>query len=605
MKKKKLAALFLSAVMLLSLVGCNTQTRSEATGSDGSTVSGSVTLNLLYQSSDEVVANVIRDELTRAGMTVEMSAASDGGTFREQMGNGNFDIAIYSWANVMGNPDYSVRGTWYSTGASNYAGINDTTVDSLIEEAAAQTAEEYVETYGELERYVVEEQTYMTPLYQKITGRGFSNVLDANTITNNQRWEDFSYADSSQNSTRPLILSQTAGSVTTWDPIRANDQTTDYALDHMYIHLLTLQPDWSVSTDESLSYSYAVSEDNTQYYFLLRDDCNFARVDENGEVYDSGVMVSGEDVVYSLERARDPNSTPLHQTYSVYENLASTEIVTDISVLDSTMTADGRSVREVLEAEGQTIGSLVATRDEVDNAAGNYQVVCCTTSIPYPQILNGLTFHGAGIVDSEWVEAMNADVDVANYDATTDSLYGDAVTTMEGDGYANHLSLSGNYVLTSMNDYQMNFVANPYIRTNDTEKNPITTITDRFMSDTEAALSALRSGEVDFPYNLPETKYDTIEQDENLTMTYFAGTRVYMLAFNMHGSSPVSESVDLRKAIASAIKYEDINAVLAGNTVECDSFLSACLDCGNTFSYEDGATQQYLEAYFASQEAAA
>ena len=86
------------------------------------------------------------------------------------------------------------------------------TVDSLIEEAAAQTAEEYVETYGELERYVVEEQTYMTPLYQKITGRGFSNVLDANTITNNQRWEDFSYADSSQNSTRPLILSQTAGS---------------------------------------------------------------------------------------------------------------------------------------------------------------------------------------------------------------------------------------------------------------------------------------------------------------------------------------------------------------------------------------------------------
>ena len=240
MKKKKLAALFLSAVMLLSLVGCNTQTRSEATGSDGSTVSGSVTLNLLYQSSDEVVANVIRDELTRAGMTVEMSAASDGGTFREQMGNGNFDIAIYSWANVMGNPDYSVRGTWYSTGASNYAGINDTTVDSLIEEAAAQTAEEYVETYGELERYVVEEQTYMTPLYQKITGRGFSNVLDANTITNNQRWEDFSYADSSQNSTRPLILSQTAGSVTTWDPIRANDQTTGYALDHMYIHLLTL-----------------------------------------------------------------------------------------------------------------------------------------------------------------------------------------------------------------------------------------------------------------------------------------------------------------------------------------------------------------------------
>ncbi len=602
MKKKRLAALLLSAVMLLSLVGCNTQTRSEVEGDTGGSSGESVSLNLLYQSSDEVVANVIRDELTRAGFTVEMSAASDGATFREQQSNGNFDISIFSWANIMGNPDYSVRGVWHSTGASNYAGINDPTVDSLIEEAAAQTAEEYVATYGELEKYVVEEQTYMTPLYQKITGRGFSKVLDASTVTNNQRWENLSYADPSQNATRPLILAQNAGTLTTWDPIRANDQTSGYALDHMYIHLLTLQPDWSVSTDESLSYSYAVSEDNTQYYFLLRDDCNFARIDENGEVYDSGVMVSGEDVVYSLERARDPNSTPLHQTYSVYENLSSTEVVTDISVLDNTMTASGQSVREVLEAEGQTIGSLVATRDEVDNAAGNYQVVCCTTSIPYPQILNGLTFHGAGIVDSEWVEAMNADVDIANYDATSDQLYGDAVTTMEGAGYANHLSLSGNYVLTSMNDYQMNFVANPYIRTNDTERGePIAAITDRLMSDSEACLSALRSGEVDYPYNLPETKYETVEQDENLSMTTFAGTRVYMLAFNMHGGSVVSDSADLRKAIASCIKYEDINAVLAGNTVQCTSFLSACMDCGNSFSYAEGDTQKYLDAYFAGQ----
>lgn len=600
MKKKRLAALFLSAVLLLSAVGCGTKTKSEAEGSGTTTGGQNITLKLLYQSSDEVVANVIRDQLTKAGVTVEMAAASDGATFREQQNNGNFDMAIFSWANVVGNPDYSCRGVWHSTGASNYAGINDSTVDALIEQAAGETADVYVETYAELERYVVEEQTYMTPLYIKKSARSYSNILDSDTITANQRWEKLAYVDSSLTQTRPLVIAQTSGTATTWDPIRANDQTTGYALDHMYIHLVTLQPDWSVSTEESLSYSYAISEDNTKYYFLLRDDCNFARIDENGEVYDSGVMVSGEDVVYSLERARDPNSTPLHQTYSIYENLASTEVVTDLSVLENTMTASGQSVREVLEAEGQTIGSLVATRDEVDNAAGNYQVVCCTTSIPYPQILNALTFHGAGIVDSEWVEAMNEGVDIANYDATTDKLYGDAVTTMEGDSYANHLSLSGSYVLTSMNDYQMNFVANPYLRTNDTTRNPITSIVDRFMSDTEACLSALRSGEVDMPYNIPETKYETVEQDENLGITYYSGTRCYMLAFNMHGNSEVSNSADLRKAVASAIKYEDINAVLSGNAQECYSFISVCLDCGNTLNYQEGDTQKYLEAYAAS-----
>ena len=328
-------------------------------------------------------------------------------------------------------------------------------------------------------------------------------------------------------------------------------------------------------------------------------------MDENGQVYDSGVMVAGGDVVYSLERAKDPDAVPLNQVYSMYENLDTIEVFTDLSALESTMTADGRSVREVLEAEGQTIGSLVATRDEVDNAAGNYHVIRLTTSIPYPQILNALTFHGTGIVDSEWVEAMNASVDVANYDATTDSLYGDSVTTMEGDGYANHLSLSGSYVLTSMNDYQMNFTANPYIRMNDTARNPITTIVDRFMSDTESALSALRSGEVDMPYSIPSTRYETVEEDPNLGLNMFPGMRVYMLAFNMHGNSEVSESLDLRKAVASCIKYDDINAVLSGNTNEAYSFLSSCLDCGNSLSYEDGATQQYLEAYFASQEAAA
>lgn len=111
MKKKRLVALALCTAMAVSATGCNVKTKSDTTSAaaenQGPTEAdpnadveiGEVNLKLLYQSSDESVANVIRDELTKAGMNVEMSAAADGATFREQEGNGNFDIAISSWAN--------------------------------------------------------------------------------------------------------------------------------------------------------------------------------------------------------------------------------------------------------------------------------------------------------------------------------------------------------------------------------------------------------------------------------------------------------------------------------------------------------------------------
>jgi len=607
MNMKKVIALLLAAMMTLSLAGCNLQTKpndnnpTQTQGQDqgGSTTGESVNLKLLYTSSDETYANVLRDELSKAGFTVEMSAASDGAAFREQEKNGNFDISIASWANPVGTPDYGCRGIWHSEGDSNYLGVNDPKLDELVEKASTETADVYVNTYGEAERYVVEEMCYMTPLFAQVTGRACNNVLNPETVTMNQRWEHLAYADDSMTDSRPLVIAQTGTSFSTWDCIRVDDQSSGYSLDEMYIHLLTLEPDWSVTTDSSLSYSYAISEDNTGYYFLLRDDCGFARIDKDGNVYDSGVKVAGEDVVYSLNRAKDPNSTPMHATYSMYENLASVEIVTDMAELENTKTASGKSVKETLE-DGLTIDSIVAGRDEVDNAAGKYQVVKCTTSVPYPQILNCLTFHGAGIVDSEFVEAMNKDVDVANYDATKDRLYGDSVCTVEGDTFDNHLSLSGSYVLTSMNDYQINFVANPCIRTNDKDYKSIKNITLKLIADRDAILSALRSGEVDFPYALPNTKYDLVEQDPNLSLIFVPGIRAYMVGYNLHGNSVVSDSVDLRKAIAACVNYDEFSAVQAGNTYKIYSALGTCLDCGNEVNYQPGDAQKYLDAYFAS-----
>ncbi len=614
MKKKRLAALALCAAMVsASIAGCGVKTKSDAQGGDAQAQStepdpnadveiGEVNLKLLYTGSDESVANVVRDELTKAGITVEMTAASDGAAFREQEKNGNFDIAIASWANPVGTPDYGCRGVWHSEGDSNVLGINDPELDALIEQAAGETADKYVETYGAAERLVVEEQCYMTPLYIGLTGRPYSTILKGDTITNNQRWDRIQYEDESLTETRPLVITQTGSSITTWDPIRADDVSSGYALDHMYIHLLSLEPDWTVSTKNSLSYNYGISEDNKSFYFILRDDCGFARVDENGNAYDSGVKVGGEDVVYSLNRAKDKDSVPMHLTYSMYQNLDTVELVTDMAELETVKNADGKTMKEVLEEGITPISAIAATKNDADSASGVYQVVRCNTSTPYPQILNCLTFHGAGIVDSEWVQEINKDMDVAAYDATKDRIYGDSVTTVEGATYDNQLSLSGPYVLTSMNDYQMNFTANPAMCTSDEDYKPIKTIVDKFITDKDTALSAARSGDVDFCFSIPATKYDVVREDENLGLSMMEGIRVYMLAYNMHGNSEVSNSADLRKAIASVINFDDINAVLAGNAIECYSTISTCLDAGNKLEYQPGDTERYLRAYFASKQ---
>lgn len=619
MKKRNLVAVSLCAAMVASsLTGCGkVQTKSDTTSAAATTAAAAqagqaaapaapaaqkdpISLNLLYTSSDEKIANVVRDQLTKNGFVVEMTAAADGATMRQQQKGGNFDISIASWANPVGTPDYGCRGIWHSQGDTNNLGMNDPKLDELVEAGAAATVDKYPDTYGVAEKYVVEEMAYMHPLYIALSGRPYNVAIDGATVTNNQRWEDFSYVDASLNATRPLIMTQTGSTFFTWDPVRVDDQASGYLLDHMYIHLVTLEPDWTVSTDSSLSYNYAIADGNSDYYFILRDDCSFARIDENGVAYDSGVMVSGEDVVYSLGRAMDKDSTPMHATYSMYENLEEVVVVTDMAELENAKTAGGQSVREVLEADITPISELVASKNDVDNAAGKYQVVRCTTSVPYPQILNALTFHGAGIVDEEWVENLNKDLNVATYDAAKDRIYGDSVTTMEGETFNNQLSLSGNYILTSMNDYQINLTANPGIRKNDTEANPVKTMVLKLIADKDAALNAMRSGEVDFAYSINSTKHSVVEADPNLGINYNPGIRVYMLAFNLWGNSEVSNSVELRKAIASCINFEDIKAVQAGYAIEPYSPLSTCFSAGHTNPYQPGDTQKYLDAYYAT-----
>lgn len=106
----------------------------------------------------------------------------------------------------------------------------------------------------------------------------------------------------------------------------------------MYVRLVNLTDDDQVVSDGSLSYNHVIAEGNSEYYFILRDDINFAKV-ENGAAVDTGELVSAEDVVFSLNRAKDESSVPDHRTYSIHENIDTVEVVTDLAELENAKVA--------------------------------------------------------------------------------------------------------------------------------------------------------------------------------------------------------------------------------------------------------------------------
>ncbi len=601
MKRRLFSALLcLTLVLSTFLAGCAGAggTPSASTPADQNEP---IKLTLLTQSNTEKIANVVRDQLTKAGFEVALNTQADASGYKEQKANGSYDIDIGSWMTVTGNPDYSVRGILITDGDNNINKISDTKVDELIEKAASQTADEYVSTYSELEKYVVDEKAYMTPLYTILTVKGINkNLIDPSTVTFTYYWEDLNYNNPADLDTVPLYVTQVGTSFTTWDPIRANDNSVGTIDCNLYIRLVNTTQDFEITTDNSLSRNYAIADGNEEFYFLLRDDTFFTRVNADKTIQETDVMVSAEDVVYSVQRMMDPDSTPLHKTYSLHESIANVEIVTDLAELEGKIeSGTGDNLKAALE-EGLAapIGTLAASRDDVDNAAGAYQVVKVTTSRPFPQVLNYLSHHSGGIVDSEWVENLNKDVDVAAYDASKDVLYGDSQATIDGPNYNNTLSCSGPYVLTYMNDYEIVCVKNPgYLKEEGGAF--IGTIITKPMSDTDAILSALRSNDIQFTPTVPDSKFDIVQGDENLELLVTGGARVYYLGYNVNGTSPCADE-NVRKAIGASINPQEILAAFNNNVELPYSTLSAVLKTDNTFTYEAGRAQTFLDAYYAS-----
>lgn len=543
------------------------------------------TVTILGTSENMTSMNVLRDQLEKNGFNVDFNIQPDFASVLAQREAGNFDVVAIGWDTVTGAPDYAVRSLYHSEGDMSM--INDPEVDELIDTAALQTSEEYVDTYTQFEEVAIEENAYTAPLYTRYKPIAYNHeVVDPDSVplfkAREIPWNQLSFNDKSLNETQPIVLNQSYTELTSFDPIQANDASVSKINSNMYTRLVNLNETDEVTSEGSLSYNHTIGEGNQDYYFVLRDDINFTAV-ENGEAVDTGVMVSGNDAVYSVNRASNPESVPDHRSYSLFSAIEGAELVTDMSELEDTTVSGGdETVLDSLQEGLDTpIQNVVENDDEVNNDEGNYQVVKVTTSEPFPQILNNLSHTSAGIVSEEQVERVN-DFEPSEYDPSVHTGYGDQAALMPGPSFDNHLWASGPYVMLEKNNTQASFQKNPAFMPK-TEYHPnINNVSLRLITDPTSSLSAFRSGEIHLIDELTETKFEVVEQAEHLTLEAIPSNAVNYLAFNTNTPGrATTESANFRKAIMYSIDQEEVSAVYNNNTLPAYTTLTPVVDTGN------------------------
>lgn len=605
---RRIIAALLILVMVLS-AGCNVKTKEDVKGTVGdapaSVTNQPVDIQILSMSANEKDVNIVRDQLSKAGFNVKLNIQPDYGSFVGQKEAGNYDIAISGWTTVTGNPDYAVRSIFTTGGDYNDYGLSDAKLDELVNKASTETPEQYKDTYKEFEKVLVDENAYIVPLYSSLKSQGVNKeILNVDSVrlskSRSLPWEELDFADQSKRSDSPFIMSQTISSLTSMDPIKGNDGSINILNTNMYVRLVNLTDDDEVTSKGSLSYNNVIAEGNKEYYFILRDNVKFAKVVDKKAV-DSGEIVAAEDVVFSMNRAKDKNSVPDHRTYSIHSSMEKIEIVTDLSELENiNETGKTITVKDALEAGlPSEISELVADKKDVNNAAGKYQVVKITTKNPFPQVLNYLAHQSAGIVSKNQVEAINT-YDIASYDKNKDISYGDQATVTEGATYNNTLAVSGPYIMIYKNDYEVAFEKNPGYMTGTEHEPRINKVEVKFIKDQDSSLSALRSGEIHLLYNVPEDKYSLVEGDSKLVLQKRPSNGVTYAFFNLLGSSKYSDE-NLRKAVLNAVDQDQVLAVYNNLKIKCYSTVTTLVDTGNIHKVDLGKTSEYLQKYWDSQ----
>ena len=580
---KKLTALLLClAMVLIMLSGCNVKTKDDVKGPDTSSNGNSeataadnkhdpIPITLLSLSSLETETNVVRDQLKKAGFDVTLSIQPDYGSLFTQVEARNYDIYMCTMKVLTGNPDYGCRSMFYSTGVENDSKVEDPEVDRLIDLGASQLPQDYQETYAELERLLVEGKAYFAPICRTMSCYGFNkNVIKEDTVTIGQ---------------------------SKFDPPTTDG--THRVLANTNIKLLELDEQDNIVTDRALAYNYSIAEGNSVFYFVLRDNVGFYTA-KNGELVDTGEKVGAEDVIFTYDRLRTPDSVPGNAVYDNYACLKGLGTVTDLSELENAKDAvSGKSVKEVLEAGlPAPISELVDDKNATDNAGGKYEVLKITTDTPFPQVLNFLCDYSSGILSKKQVSAINTPELLAGYDPTTDFRYGDAQFLRKDSGKENTLWCSGPYVVKSVDDYEAVCERNPAFMPDTDMVAPIKYVTLKYIADKDATISALRSGEVDLTDNVPANQVDVVKNDPNLCMVSALVNACIQMKYNLD-ENHITSNEDIRKAILYAINQDEVIAVKNGLGGKAYTAMTM-LKNDNDLIPDPSKVQEHLNNYYAS-----
>ncbi|WP_197205029.1 ABC transporter substrate-binding protein [Cytobacillus firmus] len=107
----------------------------------------------------------LQNEFTKNGVETEVKT-SEWPTFSTGLTEGNFDIALVGWLNLV-DPDRSFYNPFHTNGGSNYGKYSNATVDELIEKGRTTLEQaERKSYYQEAAKIVTEEVAYDVLLYQ-------------------------------------------------------------------------------------------------------------------------------------------------------------------------------------------------------------------------------------------------------------------------------------------------------------------------------------------------------------------------------------------------------------------------------------------------------
>lgn len=576
--KKIISIATLSLALILS--GCSVPTKSELPDKAQKVdVKGKKpTIRFLGQASYENDMNIVKEQLEQAGFNVKMNIQPDYGSYRTQREAGNYDIQIDDWTTVFGDPNYSMSALFSSEGSNSL--LKNKKIDQMINTASTKEKSEAKQAYKALEDEVIFNKAYMAPLYGAKKNLVYDNqVLDKKSIgLPNSRaliWQQFDYKNKKERDTRPLVMTQPDGEISTLDPIRSIAPSV-YGIDmNMYTRLLTLDENDQITTKGSLSRDYATNKENNEFYFLLRDDDYFAKV-ENGQAKRTNESVTADDVTFSLNRAKDQHSVPDNNTYNMHQHIKNISELSDSDIenLKDTKSKGNQSVYDKLIKQHQ-VKSLTTDDSKVSNKDGKYQMVKITTDQPMPKEVNYLTHSSAGILSKKYVTEMNDDKQSKDY--------GDSSTVPSKDSGKNQLYASGAYIMTKKNSYQATLQRNPGF--NEKENNAygpgkIKNITMKFNDDPDNTVSEVRNHSIDMLADVDQKNFDLIKSDSDLSIARKNGRKSVFLMLNSKRGI-FKDQPALRRAVVNAVDQDQFIKFYRGDKFRIASPVTPLLDTGN------------------------